>query len=478
MYIENQTTLIRHNIKTAIAELFMEDRLNKDIDRLPIRMVPHDSESYRCCVYKDRELIKKRVIAALGFSLEEDEHVEDTLLSDYAEMALEREKPTFPILTFLDEACRTCVRANYFVTNVCRHCVARPCLTNCPKNAISMKDQAFIHPDLCVNCGICKNVCPYHAIVYIPVPCEEGCPVGAISKNKQGRQQIDYSKCIFCGRCTRACPFGAVLEKSQILDVLKAIRSGKQVTAMIAPAVVGQFNATIDQIAAGLKLIGFSHVVEVALGADLTTKVEAEEFIERMEKGDKVMGTSCCPAYIEAVKKHATNFIPFVSHTKTPMGYTAEMIKEAFPESVRVFIGPCIAKKHEGLFNPDVDFALTFEALSALYEAKGIIPEELEQKPSLDLQQATRIGRSFPVSNGVANAIVSTLDGKIDIKPILINGLTKQNVKLLNAYASKCPGNLVEIMSCEGGCVGGPGVIMEQKKAKQRIDEFVKGCDE
>ena len=35
---------------------------------------------------------------------------------------------------------------------------------------------------------------PYHAIVYIPVPCEESCPVKAISKDEHGIEHIDENK--------------------------------------------------------------------------------------------------------------------------------------------------------------------------------------------------------------------------------------------------------------------------------------------
>ena len=471
MYIENQTALIRYNINKMIARLFLEDRLIEDINRVPMRMVPHDSSSYRCCVYKDREMIKQRTIAALGFDLEDNINIEHTLLSDYARLAVKREEPNFPILTFLDIACQSCVRANYFVTNVCQHCVARPCIMNCPKDAISMKDHAFIHPEKCINCGICQKVCPYHAIVYIPVPCEEACPVGAISKNALGKQEIDYDKCIFCGRCVRSCPFGAVLIKSQIIDVLRHIKSGRQVAAMIAPAIVGQYNDSLEQIAGAIRAVGFTQVVEVALGADRTATLEAEEFAERMQQGDAIMGTSCCPAYVEAVNKHAKAFKPFVSHTRTPMAFTAEQVREAYPDAVRVFIGPCLAKKHEGLENPDVDYVLTFEALDVLFAARDI---DVEQSPAgtLDLQPATNIGRGFPISRGVANAIIAKVDPSVTVTPVLIDGLNRKNVKLLNAYAKKCPGNLVEVMSCEGGCVNGPGVVNAANKAKTIIEKF------
>lgn len=474
MFIENKTTVLRREIMTRVARLFFEDRLIEEVNTIPIRMIPRDASSFRCCVFKDRELIKQRTIVTLGFSLENEFEIDNYLLSDYARMALEREEPAFPILTFLDEACKTCVRANYVVTNVCRHCVARPCMVNCPKEAIRIQEeQAYIQPDKCVNCGICMKVCPFHAIVYVPVPCEEACPVGAISKDEQGREVIDYQKCIFCGKCSRECPFGAVMEKSQILDVIKQIKAGTPVAAMIAPSIIGQFPTSLERLATALKAVGFTYVVEVALGADKTAEIEAAEFVERLQQGDPLMGTSCCPAYVEAVKKHAPAFEPYVSHAKTPMAYTAELVKETYPEAIRVFIGPCIAKKHEGLYNDDIHYVLTYEEVGALLAAKEIKVELFEQETSLDLSPATGIGRGFPVSGGVANAIVARAKESVEVTPVFINGFTRKNVKLLKTYAKKCPGNLVEVMSCEGGCVGGPGVISKPQTAAKRLEQFL-----
>ena len=70
--------------------------------------------------------------------------------------------------------------------------------------------RAKIDAEKCVNCGLCMQNCPYHAIIKVPVPCEEACPVGAISKDENGKERIDYSKCIYCGACMRECPFGAM----------------------------------------------------------------------------------------------------------------------------------------------------------------------------------------------------------------------------------------------------------------------------
>lgn len=99
-----------------------------------------------------------------------------------------------------------------------------------PENAIEFNraGKAVINHDLCISCGICHSNCPYHAIVYMPVPCEEACPVKAITKDERGVEHIDESKCIYCGKCINSCPFGAIFEISQVFDVLQRLREGER----------------------------------------------------------------------------------------------------------------------------------------------------------------------------------------------------------------------------------------------------------
>ena len=85
------------------------------------------------------------------------------------------------------------------------------------------------------------------------MPCEEACPVGAITKDERGIEYINEEKCIYCGKCMNACPFGAIFEISQAFDVLEAIRRGEKVTAIVAPSILGQFDTTIEQVYGALR---------------------------------------------------------------------------------------------------------------------------------------------------------------------------------------------------------------------------------
>ncbi|WIH88619.1 4Fe-4S dicluster domain-containing protein [Brachyspira pilosicoli] len=480
MNINNNAAQLKKDILVRITTLFIEDRLIEEIDRMPMEIIPRDSKSIRCCIYHDREIIKNRIIARLGISVEgkEDSGIP---LSEYAKLALERDKPTWPMLTVLDEACNACVRANFMVTDACQACLARPCMMNCPKNAITILDEkrAYIDSSKCINCGLCLKNCPYHAIIYIPVPCEESCPVGAINKNEQGKEVIDYHKCIFCGNCMRECPFSAMMDKGQLLDVLKHLKFDKKVNVMYAPAIASQFNAKPGQLKSALLKIGFHKVWEVALGADVTSDREAAEFEERMERGDKLMTTSCCPAYVKAVRKHVPELVPCVSETRTPMHYTAEMMHAEDPDAVNVFIGPCLAKRRESIDDDLVDYCLSMEELDALFIATGT---DVSKEPDLDIGDVpTASGRKYAMSGGVAEAVKIRLKHPEKLKAAVINGLDKEGMKQLRAYGKVQSGetpvtddtpNLVEVMACNGGCVGGPCVVKNPKAATVLLQKY------
>jgi iron only hydrogenase large subunit-like protein len=283
------------------------------------------------------------------------------------------------------------------------------------------------------------------------------CPVGAISKGEDGFAYIDKEKCISCGKCVSACPFGAVHAKSQVIDVLHKIKQGKKVIAMMAPAIVGHLPCSAEQIHNALKRIGFFKVYEVAQGADITTKIEAEDFAERMERGDGFMTTSCCAAYNELVKKHVPELKPYVSDSKTPMYYTAEIVKKEHPDAVTVFLSPCFAKRRETLDNPNVNHILNFEELGAILIALGIDVDSCEAENFEYV--SSKEARDFALTGGVARAVQSVWKGNPDdLKPTTINGLDKSTIRELKLYAKtgKCPlGNLIEVMSCPGGCIGG-----------------------
>lgn len=477
MAYNNNIMFVRYRLLAELVKMWKEDQLLEKIDHLPIELHPRTSKPQgRCCIHKERAVTKYKIMAMLGFDMS-DEKDEAESLKSYAQRMYDRDNisPGKKILTVMDEACSSCVKINYEISNLCRGCAARPCYVNCPKDAIlyDKEGKAHIDHDKCISCGKCHQVCPYHAIIYMPVPCEEACPVKAISKDEYGIEHIDPNKCIYCGKCLNACPFGAIFDQCSVFDVLKRMKAGKKVVAMVAPAVLAQFGKPIEQVFGALKAAGFSDIIEVAYGAEETTRRESEEFKEKMEEGQPFMTTSCCPAYVNLARKHIPDLVKYVSTTASPMVYTAEYARKKHPDGINVFIAPCASKKAECREHDNVDFVWTFRELDSVFEGLGINIDDCT--PFTPEESACKDAHGFAKTGGVFTAVKNLL-GAEELEGLVIADLNKKNIGLLRAYAKtgKCPGKMVEVMSCPGGCITGPCACTESNEAARRFEAEIK----
>lgn len=460
MAFVNNVQIIRRDLLTRIAEMVKEKTLLQEIDRLPIEIARRIKNNERCCYHKAKAVVKYKVMGLLGFGLEDEKDELDTL-SYYAGSALSSREADDKFLVVVHEACTSCTKSKYVITNLCKGCIAQPCINNCPRSAISRtaKGQAQIDPSLCVSCGICQGLCPYHSIVYMPIPCEDSCPVGAIRKDEEGKENIDKEKCILCGRCVNSCPFGSIIEVTEMIQIMQLLLADKECTAIVAPAIFGQFNAKKGSIINALRKLGFRHVVEVAEGARETTVSESRELSDKKASGQSFMTSSCCPAWVNVARKHIPGILPFVSETPSPMAFTARRCKEEIPGSSVVFIGPCMAKRLEGRENKDVDHVMTFEELSCLLNGWKIPVGECNDEELSG--NADDYSRNYCISGGVSSAVghECSAGSEKSIVAKVINGLDKKQLSLLSVYAktrNADNADFLEIMSCEGGCISGP----------------------
>ncbi len=462
---------LRREVLAYVIKAVKENKY-EDIDRIPIKIRPKGQPFSRCCIYKDRAALRYRCMSALGFRVE-DEVDELKTLKSYAEDIETNPPASDPFLTIFPDACSACMESQIMVTNMCRGCLARPCTNICPRHAIQVRNgRAMIAHDLCVNCGKCAEVCRYHAIIQVPLACADACPVGAIGKTEDGRVTVDHEKCIRCGKCIKACPFAAIMQSNQVAHVVRAIAKGREVVALVAPAINGFFPTEPGKLYAALKKMGFAHVYEVARGGDDTAEHEAAEWAERKAHGAPFMTTSCCPAWIECVERHLPEMKPYVSDTPTPMGFAEMRAKKDHPGCVTVFIGPCMAKRTEAHKHGGPDYVITAEEIGAWLMADNIQLDELE--PIEPEVSGTHYGAEFAISGGVANAVAHYLpEGTPRPTVFKINGLNKKNVALLRVFAKtkKAPAELIEVMVCPGGCVGGPCAISPAEDAAKVIQK-------
>ena len=371
---------------------------------------------------------------------------------------------------------------------------------------IDISSPALVRdPNKCVLCGRCVAVC--HQV--------QG--VGAIDFIERGikthvgpgfHDGINVSSCIFCGQCTRVCPTAALMERSQVEAVVRALGDPNAVVvAQIAPAVpatlmekaqASSVKTMLLRLAAALKRIGFDAVFDTGFAADLTIMEEVSELIKRVETGGPLpMFTSCSPGWIEFVEKHRPDLIPHLSTCKSPQQMAAELIKEVYPKHVDlagkrlvcVSFMPCTAKKVEASTLGDVDFVLTTREIEHLLQRFGIDIDTMTLQGTLDppFSSATGAGRLFGGTGGVMEAAIRTahkmltgneLKGgfKIEearglegIKSFSLDvGGTTLNFGIVNGIGRLQPmldplkkgaSNLhfIEVMTCPGGCIGGGG---------------------
>lgn len=484
--IYSSVTDIRRKVFTEVARLAYEDGDYKQrMEMIPYKICPGEVATYRDSIFLERAIVEERLRLAMGMPLRQVS--ENTPCHTGIEESVIAEKYYDPpLINIISFACNACETVHYHVTDMCQGCLANPCKRVCPRGAISIQHgKSVIDQSKCIKCGRCSEVCPYHAIQKFERPCAKACGMDAIGSDEHGRAKIDYEKCVSCGMCLVSCPFGAIADKGQIFQLIYAMKTGKKVIAIIAPAFLGQFGAKVtpEKITWALKQLGFSAVAEVAVGADLCTIEEAKDFMREVPEHQPFMATSCCPSWAMMAKKLFPELAPYISMALTPMVLTARLQKKEHPDSLIAFIGPCAAKKLEAsrrTIRSNVDFVLTFEEVMGMFAAKDIDLANIPDDCCEPLNEGTAAGRSFAVSGGVANSVVDVikkLDPEREVKVISAQGLQECKKLLTLAKAGKYDGYLLEGMGCPGGCVAGAGTLQPVAKSTALVNKYKNEAD-
>ena len=472
---------IRRSVFTEVARLAYESDDYKQVDMIPYKIVPGEVAHHRHDVFLERAIVSARLKLALGMDLDPN-GPSAPISANIQDAATDQKYFNEPLVNIIPYACNACPPKQVRITDSCQGCISHPCMNVCPKDAIYLDENKRCHIDQskCIKCGKCFNQCPYRAISKVERPCAAACGMDAIESDELGRAKINYDKCVSCGMCLVNCPFAAIADKSQIFQLIQAIKRGEEVIACVAPAFVGQYgpDATPAKLKAAMRILGFADVVEVAIGADLCTVEEAHDFLEEVPEKLDWMGTSCCPAWSMMAKKLFPQFKANISMALTPMVITARMVKKDHPNARIVFIGPCAAKKLEAnrkSVRSDVDFVLTFEELLGMFDAKEIDFKTLEADPADGMDEGSGFGRGFAVGGGVAAAVVEAIKHIDPDREILIeygDGLKECRKMLAMAKAGKRNGYLLEGMGCPGGCVAGAGTLRPVKESTASVERF------
>ena len=377
-------------------------------------------------------------------------------------------------------------------------------------------------PSKCILCGDCVRACSETIGMGIIDFAHRGYNMRVTPAFDR---KLNETKCISCGQCSAVCPTGAISVKNEIGDAWRAIHDPKKRTVVqIAPAVrvaVGEAfglpagaNA-LDMLVTALKLMGVDEVYDTTFAADFTTIEESNEFLRRLENGGPFpMFTSCCPAWVKYLENENPKYVKHISTCKSPMEMFAAILKDKYKakdaedgrETYHIAIMPCTAKKmeaarpefrHDG--KPDVDLVLTTTEIIKMVKESGIKLTELElESPDLPFGLGSGSGVIYGTTGGVAESVVryclpdksknvlrelsysplrgnegireATITvGEKEIKLAVVHGLANAKALLKAIDSGESYYDLVEVMTCPNGCVGGAGQphgLMPTKKER------------
>lgn len=341
-------------------------------------------------------------------------------------------------------------------------------------------DQKHIIRDnaKCIKCGRCVRVCQDYQQVGVLGTCgrgfdgEIGCAFG---------DGLDTTKCISCGQCVAHCPTGALIENSDLPQLLAKLNDPHaHCIVATAPSVrvalgegFGLAPGTNVQgkMVAALRRLGFAKVFDLDFAADLTIMQEGAELLERLHTGKNLpQFTSCCPGWVNYVEQVHPELIPHLSTAKSPMGMFAAVAKTYYaqkmgldPQNIYlVMVMPCIAKYDEITRDGvrGVDMVLTTRVLTRLLKQQGIalaaLPDETYDDP---LSLSSGAGLMFGTAGGVCEAALRNLQGQLPrpVKTVVVSGIA-QAEKLIRALQNgQADYDFIEVMACPGGCVNGGG---------------------
>ena len=235
--------------------------------------------------------------------------------------------------------------------------------------------------------------------------------------------------------------------------------------------------------------MGADEVYDTTFAADMTVMEETAEFLQRLEKGGLFpMFTSCCPAWIRYLEKENPKYLHNISTCKSPMQMFSALLraqqKGGDKKLYHIAIMPCTAKRmeagrseftHDG--QPYVDLVLTTQELIRMIKEAGIRFNELpDEAPDMPFGLGTGAGAIFGTTGGVAEAVVRRVMegvravelpvGEKTIRVGVVHGLKNARQLIAKMEAGEEHFDLVEVMTCTTGCVGGAVQPIGRKEQK------------
>ena len=300
--------------------------------------------------------------------------------------------------------------------------------------------------------------------------CIKHCPVKAI-KVESHNASVIRENCIYCGRCVSVCQAQAKKVRDDT-DILKGfLYKNEKIVCSLAPSYVSEFSGiSKHNIISAIKKLGFYGVSETALGAEIVSEKSAE-WLSKQKSG--VYISSCCPSLVNLICKYYPELTDSLIPIDSPMIANGKLLRKIYGNDIKtVFIGPCISKKWESDENYDViNAAITFSDLRNLFREKNISLEEEQSRINEGfIPCESEAGRYFPLEGGMLLNMKKDVTYS-DISYMAFSGFDKIKTILKSLKNINTKGKIVlELMTCDGGCINGPGCRQGASDMEKKID--------
>lgn len=298
--------------------------------------------------------------------------------------------------------------------------------------------------------------------------CVRECPVKAI-KIQNSTAAVIPELCILCGHCVDVCPAGAKRVRDELDKVKQLIKDKKKVYVSLAPSFTSEFSGfKPGQLISALKSLGFYGVSETALGAQQVSAHVAHQL--GLQTG-KIVISSACPAVSDFVTRYLPKFTQSMTQLLSPMLTHSKMLRKRYGNDIGiVFIGPCVAKKREADSHPQlIDCALTYDDLRRWLGMENIDLSKISpEENDVFVPHAAEEGALYPIDGGMS----ATLKANCTVHEacfMSFSGIKNIKKALEGLENVEITGNIfIEALSCEGGCINGPGASGNSATAAKR----------
>lgn len=306
--------------------------------------------------------------------------------------------------------------------------------------------------DSCIACNKCVAMCPV---------------MGAnVFSTKNGKTTIgvDSSKCIECGYCVTKCYHNARGYLDNTKEFFMDLEKLKDISVVVSQSFFINYGEDAYKVLAILKKLGVKKIYDEVYGTDIFVW-GCMNYIR--EINDKVIMPPNCPTVVDYIEKQVPQLIPYMIPIQNPLMCTVSYARKyENDKNDFAYISPCISKNIGGRIEESkVKYIVTIKNI--MEYLAPYIKNDLKLTSVRYCDVINEFSRLKKVGIGKICSFTGGLKEYFEYfvnKDRLIwklgdiNKIYKQLGNISDFSAAICKKvYAIEAISCDGGCVFGPG---------------------